>query len=1299
MAQAAVSRTYKIDKLTDRNYQPWRMTMEIVLQKLNLLDIVDGGTLCPDRADPAQAQAVQDWEGRDLTARLELLLHMDDAQKQTVRTKTTAFDIWTQLRDTYEHKNVGSQVHNLKTLIKLNMNESEDVEKFIQGWRVQLDNVIISGLPLPTQVQAVLLLAALPPSWQAFTTTQSASATISVPTLIPAILQENSLRSANQSSQPSNSSTMAMYAHNRGRPRSSNRPFQRRSTHTKPHTHSKGRQYNSNFRLTKPHCKICDRPGHLAKDCWSRPGYKGKSHHHRGQAHCASDSASSYSSKDESSCASPTSDHSLDEDAFLAFLTFHTAENIPSSTWLLDTGATCHLTSSHHHLTNYKPLTVPFAVRFGNNGVQQAIGVGTAQIELPDGNIVAISEVYHVPNIAKNLISVSKVTSQGTSIEFFHSHSLIRHRLPRGRTYVASCPRLGRLYLLGRSEPINEAYSASLADSHVHTTLLWHYRLGHLNHATMKHIHQHGLAYHYNLPRNSQLSFCEGCIYGKLPNQRFPHKTTHTTDTLELIHSDLCGPIPVRSLNNNKYFLTFIDDFTRFTVVMFLPNKTSSLVLQYFKQYKALVENQQTTSIKALQTDNGGEYTSGIFTSYCKDHGIHQRFTVPENPQQNGVAERKNRTLFDSARSMLKIASLPPTFWEEAISTACFLQNRTYTRSKDAVPYTLWFNKILDYSTLRVFGSPVYAFVPPNSRNKLQDHATRAIFVGYGEPHGVKGYRLFDNTRHKFFFSRALIFDESSLISAQLSHSSDPHTTQPLIMTPSLPPANPPASTSTSPASSSSASSQSVPWRVPFQPILALPPPAQQPPAVVHPPLPAPITPAPPTIVRCNRRTSTRRNQLRFDPVSTHDDYTHLDYGCPSKKTRPPFQTWGLSKSRTPHGNDIPSHVTEASSSSTGNSSCSTSSNLHPAASITSTTPLSPTANTPPHSSSSLLLPASPSSETLPVRTRSLADLYADTARLDALIAEHFADEEAYFAEPDLPGDPLTSLPTPDPLSVQEALAGPDAALWRTAMEEELRSLETNHTWSLVPQPRDREPISCKWVLRKKLRPDGTIARFKARLVARGFSQVPGLDYHETFSPVLRMASIRILFALVAALDLELHHLDVQTAFLHGDLPDDIYMEQPPHYISKENPTFVCKLHRSLYGLKQSPRLWFQRFNNFMLSHGYTRLQSDANIYIRHTSSSLLVVALYVDDIPIIGSSESVIAEAKAELAAAFSITDLGPLTYFLGLQVIRDRVAGTLILHQTKYVAELLKEFGFLNIKPASTPLPITHKLSFADC
>ena len=136
MAQAAVSRTYKIDKLTDRNYQPWRMTMEIVLQKLNLLDIVDGGTLCPDRADPAQAQAVQDWEGRDLTARLELLLHMDDAQKQTVRTKTTAFDIWTQLRDTYEHKNVGSQVHNLKTLIKLNMNESEDVEKFIQGWRV-----------------------------------------------------------------------------------------------------------------------------------------------------------------------------------------------------------------------------------------------------------------------------------------------------------------------------------------------------------------------------------------------------------------------------------------------------------------------------------------------------------------------------------------------------------------------------------------------------------------------------------------------------------------------------------------------------------------------------------------------------------------------------------------------------------------------------------------------------------------------------------------------------------------------------------------------------------------------------------------------------------------------------------------------------------------------------------------------------------------------------------------------------------------------------------------------------------
>ena len=144
-----------------------------------------------------------------------------------------------------------------------------------------------------------------------------------------------------------------------------------------------------------------------------------------------------------------------------------------------------------------------------------------------------------------------------------------------------------------------------------------------------------------------------------------------------------------------------------------------------------------------------------------------------------------------------------------------------------------------------------------------------------------------------------------------------------------------------------------------------------------------------------------------------------------------------------------------------------------------------------------------------------------------------------------------------DPLTINEALQSPDRVEWQAAMAKELESLEANKTWTLVPLPMGRSPISCKWVLKKKLNPDGTVARYKARLVARGFSQVEGLDYSETFSPVLRMASFQLLMALATILDLEVHHLDVQTAFLHGDLPEEIYMSQPPGFESHSQPNYV----------------------------------------------------------------------------------------------------------------------------------------------
>lgn len=169
----------------------------------------------------------------------------------------------------------------------------------------------------------------------------------------------------------------------------------------------------------------------MTRDCWHKDG-KGKTIPRRGQAHCASNSESPYTSDEEHNQDSSHSGYSSNEDAFLAFLASHSPIDVPSSTWILDTGATCHLTSSEYYLSNYTLLDKPFDIRFGNNGVQSAVGVGTAMIELPDGNIVAIDRVYHVPHIAKNLLSVTKITSEGTVVEFRNTHCLIKHKLPTG---------------------------------------------------------------------------------------------------------------------------------------------------------------------------------------------------------------------------------------------------------------------------------------------------------------------------------------------------------------------------------------------------------------------------------------------------------------------------------------------------------------------------------------------------------------------------------------------------------------------------------------------------------------------------------------------------------------------------------------------------------------------------------------------------------------------------------------------------------------------------------------------------
>jgi len=1012
------------------------------------------------------------------------------------------------------------------------------------------------------------------------------------------------------------------------------------TTRSRIPTTSKTR-HNGTFHVKDPFCKICHKPGHLSRDCWHKGKNKG---YFKGSQRAFANyaSGSDDSSQEEEDPDDYSNDEREDDEPLQAYTSTLISSSSLSRHWILDTGATHHLTFNRDWLTNYHPLSQPLEVSLGDSGTCQALGHGTATITLPNSTKIQLDKIYYVHDLTKNLISVSTATSHGTSITFHHSSCIIKHTLPSGHTLNVECPKLGRLYILGTTKQPISAHATELSPQPEYDTLLWHYRLGHLNTQSMQKIHHQKLAQGFHVPQLTNISLCEGCIYGKMANKPFSASKTSSDRLLQLVHSDLCGPIPTKSLMGHQYFLTFFDDYSRFTIVSFMKSKSE--VFTHFKAYHTLVENQLDCRLKSLQTDNGGEFTSQSFISYCIAHGIHHHLTVPYHPQQNGVAERKNRTLLDASRCMLRVANLKDRFWADAVATACYLQNRTYHRTVNTTPYYLWFKRKPDYTSLRVFGSPAYCYTPPQTRTKLDARALKAIFIGYGEPHGVKGFRFYNPAKNQVFFSRHAIFDEDSLISSsQPVHSNNQ----------GLP----------SPSSSEQSADHhdSVFWEEPD---------AYHVPAPVAPPLPQPAPPLPPPIAP--------------PPDSAHQPYTPVPNRPPTMmqahRSRNTFTRLSYSPHHMrPHATRSNRHV-QAELHSTSPMQTNTMQRMHYTTFVTPTLTVSNSFDSSPEIASS--------------RTRSLTDLYSNSERIDALLAT--VGQPASLSD-SLPG---RVHPSDDAgLTVEDALRGPDAEQWQKAMDTELEALCQTSTWTLMPLPPGRKAISCKWILRRKLNSDGSVARYKARLVARGFSQVEGLDYSETFSPVLRMSSFRVLMALTAALNLEVHHMDVQTAFLHGDLPEEIYMKQPPFRHSTTHPLHVCHLHRSLYGLKQSPRLWYHRFNSFMLSSGYTRLTIEPNIYIRHTSHHFLIVALYVDDIPLIASDLTLLQKAKFELSSVFRMTDLGPLTYFLGIQVTRDRTLGTVTLSQSKFVTEILEKYGMSNCKPVNTPLPVSHKLSLSDC
>ncbi|CAM8920282.1 unnamed protein product [Rhodiola kirilowii] len=280
-----------------------------------------------------------------------------------------------------------------------------------------------------------------------------------------------------------------------------------------------------------------------------------------------------------------------------------------------------------------------------------------------------------------------------------------------------------------------------------------------------------------------------------------------------------------------------------------------------------------------------------------------------------------------------------------------------------------------------------------------------------------------------------------------------------------------------------------------------------------------------------------------------------------------------------------------------------------------------------------------------------------------------------------------------EPSSYNQAHKDPN---WIAAMSKEIAALEANHTWVLTPLPAGKTLVDCKWVYKLKYKFDGSLERYKARLVARGFTQVEGLDYHDTFAPVAKMTTVRCMLDVAAARHWPIYQLDVDNAFLHGTLDEEVYMKLPVGFYKKEKAAGqVCKLIKSLYGLKQASRQWFAKFSEAITDFGFQRSQNDYSLFTMEKDGAFILLLVYVDDVIITGTSSTLISEVKQYIHDKFRIKDLGLLKYFLGLEVARSDAG--IFLNQRKYALELLDEHHLLQCKPAKTPLNLKHKLSLS--
>lgn len=1221
---------FDTEKLERGNAKSWKAQYKIFLETQGLWEALWHTYEWRDKPGLLR-RLLEDnrWKSADATVKLYILRNIKQEDKVSVQDMKTSGEMWAYLLEKYERRTQVDVTTAIRKVIRWQMDSGMDLEEAMQQlehFNAELIDISEGKMKFDEVLLIIIFLEGLPQKYDGMKYSLLANDNLKKGFVLSRLQQQESMQSSSGSVNK-----------------------------------TAGANESAN-RSSEIKCFNCNEFGHFARNCPKPDKRKKLKDESRDDSQESSKTRSSrkkaydnkknkkFRSKGKARKASKESDtedesvseESSEESAHRVWIGVHHASRTTNiepdrskkrlvKKWVIDGGATSHCTGDIQCLekldTRYRGV-----LRTAGKSLK-IMGKGIARIPLADG-VARLNDVLYVPDMEENLLSTQVLYRDG----IYNAHEKDGYRFYRkDQKTLATGYNIGRTSYLGSVKSQNALLTKSIRMDDEEARLvqsrepdwdLLHKRFGHPGKPRMKRLAKRmGLKL-----QDSYDHTCEICIQAKSVKRQNRGQVPKEKEPLKRVYIDFWGPY------QGQYYLAIVDDATRFSWLYITDNRRTETVIEILERWMAREERVLGKALIDIRLDNAKEFAA--LGSWAEKKGIDLEFTEPYTPPQNGPAERLNRFVLEIARAILQEMNIPKKYWEYAVRMANFLRNRTAftprTGKKWKSPYEMIYKRKYNLGKLKVPFCKVWFHT--ETKDKLDPRSQEGVFVGYTK--SSSQYLVLDKEgRIRKVTNPIFLEDQRGFISDEAGERE---------------------------------------------------------------------------FTNDDAYNNLIKKCCMFSNISTsHVDFSVLNHTVnPIVNSAP---TTDINPSVLNHKDDVDATTTVNESHIQESITLSTPDLVDPTSLTITPSPETPQLSAPMRRSGRIRQPtqalaesqqteqiygrksrqerrreergaskaairsSSPQVSHEEIRLQEAANL---AIAIELLLGED--DEFALRVDKRLEGEQI-----PIPKTYEEAVNHPIyGPRWREAIGLEIRNLIRFGTWKFVRRPIGRSVVSCKWVFDLKYGVDGRLERFKARLVARGFSQQEGLDFEDTFAPVIRLESLRVLFAIAATYGMIAHLLDATNAFVGSKIDKEVFMEIPQglddHGFGPTESDQVCEILQSLYGLRQSANLWNQKVKSFVDTIGFKPSTADSSVFINDRG---IIIALYVDDILVFGKATKDIKQVKEKLMEFHPMKDFELVKKILGIR-ITWLPNGGIRLDQEFYATQMIQEFGMDQSRDRILPL-----------